>query len=313
VMEAQLTPFIAGQVRTFGGISLATFLRDRMGVAVNQTLPVRVHLFEALPGSNLHHLAKMTAGLPGMENYSRATPEQFHPLTSIAAGLLLGEPGLGCRSARCLSKQRHAGGHRYYYLEVPGARPQFFVPPAGEPLARGITHLEVKLDFLANEIRLHLYLSEADAQAVATSLRRNQPETAHLLTMMALEEGLKSAFSYGQYGYLKVVHPQVIPGKRSGLALELVPPVVVNALKAALKTWSGHPLISYLRNQADQFVQAAEDYADGVTLQAVMISPADLIVLRQMIAGAGISLPEALFSKAPADVLFSARPGPSHA
>jgi hypothetical protein len=275
---------------------------------------VRVHLFEALPGSNLHHLAKMAEGLPGMENYNRAAPQQFHPLTSIAAGLLLGEPGLGCRSThKCLSKQRNAGGHRYYYLEVPGARPQFFVPPAGEPLVRGITDLQVKLDFLANEIRLHLYLSEADAQAVATSLRKNQPETAHLLAMMALEEGLKNAFSYSQYGHLKIVHPQVMPGKRSGLALELVPPVVVNALKAAIKTWSGHPLITYLRNQADQFVQAAEDYADGVTLQAVMLSPADLNVLRQMIAGAGISLPEAIFSKAPADVLFSARPGPGHA
>jgi hypothetical protein len=136
-------------------------------------------------------------------------------------------------------------------------------PRAGPAVLRGITSLRVKLNFLANEIRLSLYLSEADAQAIATSLRKNQPETAHLLAMMALEQGLDNVFSYGQYGYLKVVHPQVVPGKRSGLALGLVPPVVVNALKAAIKRWAGLPLIEYLRQQGPQLVQAAEDYADG--------------------------------------------------
>src|SRR5439155_11806551 len=45
-IETELTPFIANEIRTFDGNSLATFLRDRMGITVNNTIPVRVHLFE---------------------------------------------------------------------------------------------------------------------------------------------------------------------------------------------------------------------------------------------------------------------------
>lgn len=309
VIETEITPFIAEEVRTFGGIPLATFLRDRMGVTVNDTVPVRLHLFEALPGAHLADLGKYAEMMAQNGSSDNETATQFHPLTSIASGLLMGEPGLGCRCNKCLSKSNNAAGHRYYYIEVPGARPAYFAPPTGKPVLRGITSLSLKLDFLANEIRLNLYLSEADAQAIAVNLRKNQPESAHLLALMTLEEGLKNVFSYGKYGKLKIVHPNVLPGKRSGFAIDLVPPVVINRLNNALKSWVGQSLISYLRNSPDDWVQQAENYADGVTLQVVLISPPDLMVLRQMITGSHYNLNETLFAKPPAEVLVSSKAG----
>jgi hypothetical protein len=309
VIETELTPYIAEEVRTFGGTSLTTFLRDRMGITVNDCIPVKVHLFEGLPDTRLYQLAKYAEGIPSMGTSDRSAWMQFHPFTSIAAGLLTGEPGLGCRSENCLHKSMNASGHRYYYLEILGARPQFFAPDGKRPILRGITSLRIKFDFLSNEIGVNQYLSEADAQAVAISLRKNQPETAHLLLMMAIEEGLKNTFFYRQYSCIKIVHPNVIPGKRSGLAMDLVPPVVVNGLKEAMKNWVGQSLLSYLRNQAAQFVQAAEDYADGVTLSATLLSPPNFPVLRQMLSGTSAALTEALFAKAPADVLITAKPG----
>jgi hypothetical protein len=313
VIETEITPFIANEVRSFGGVPLSTFLRDRMGVEVTKTIPVRMHLFEALPESRFYHLAKYAEGIPGMQTTNKAAWMQFHPLTSVASGLLLGEPGLGCRSSeKCLSKHKNAGGHRFYYMEVPGARPQFFSPRDRKPVLRAITCLKGKLDFMSNEIRLKLYLSEADAQAIATSVRKNQAETAHVLLSMILEQGLKNLFSYGQFGNLKILHTNVIPGKRSGLALDMLPPVVVNALRQAIKLWAGEAMIGYLRNQADQFVQAAEHEADGVMLNINIISPPDFTLLRQMLIGAGFKMQESLFTHSPADVLVIAKPG-SHA
>lgn len=312
VIETQLTPYIAEEIRTYGGIPLATFLRDRMGVTVNNTIPVRVHLFEALPGSRLYDLAKQSTGMQGIGATPSEAQMQYHPLTSIAAGLLMGEPGLGCRKKRCLNHSRNAAGHRYYYLEIPGAHPQYFPAPAGRPVLRRVTGLKGKLDFPANEIRLNLFLGEADAQAIATHLRRNQPETAHLLMMMTLDEGLKSLFTYGEYGDLKIVHPNVIPGKRSGLAMEKIPPVITNALRDFLKNEVGKKLITYLRDKPDEFVQAAEHYSDGVTISSMLLSPPDFSVLRQMLTGSSYSLPEAIFSKGPADVLFNIKPGYSY-
>lgn len=313
VVETELTPFIANEVRSYGGVSLATFLRDRMGVSINKSIPIRIHLFEALPGSHLHDLANYAKEISGIEASSLTSWAEFHPLTSVAAGLLIGEPGLGCRAGKCLHKNRNASGHRFYYVEIPGARPQFFAPQKGKPILRGITNLQIKLDFLANEIRLNLYLSEADAQAIAVNLRTNHSETAHLLVKMALEEELKTVFKYGQSGNLKILHTNVIPGKRSGLAINMLPPIIVNALVNAINRWVGKALISYLRNQPNQFVQAAEDYADGVTLSTTIVSPSDFSVLRQMLSGGGISIPDDLFSKAPAEVLFNAKPGYSRA
>lgn len=313
VVEAELTPYIANEVKTFGGTSLSTFLQDRLGVTVSDSLPVRIHMVEALPGSRPYHLSKFAAGLPGIDSSNRSAWTQFHPLTSIAAGLLLGEPGLGCRAgSKCLGKQKKVSGHRYYYLEIPGARPQYFQELDGALSLRHYTGVKTKLNFVANEIWTSLYLSEADGQAIATCLRKKQPETAHVLIMMAFEDGLNNLFKYGKEDGLSIVHPQVSPGKKSGQAMDLFPPVIVNALLNRIKDWVGQALIQFLREEARAFNEAVEDYSDGVTLHATIAAPPDFEVLRQILSGNGYSLENPLFAKSPQAVSINVKPGYRH-
>lgn len=311
VIETELNPFIAQQIKTFGGIPLSVFLRDRLGVQVNRTLPVRVHLFESSAGNDLCQIAKKAKRTRGLGSGARSAWMQLHPLTSVAAGLLMKEPGLGCKKSqeKCLSKRKASKGHRFYYLEIDGARPQFFQMLNGKQVLRRNTCLKARLNFPANEIRMNLYLSESDAQAIAVSLRKKQPETAHVLLMMALRDGIKNVFSYGKYDSLKIIHTQVIPGSRSGMAIDRVPPVVTEAFTKALSNWAGKKLIDFLREQATQFVQAAEDHADGVTLQVTLLSPPDLTVIRNILSGDLSEVKESLFSGQPAELLIQANAG----
>lgn len=309
VFETELTPYMAQEIKTFGGIPLGAFLRDRMGVHVNSTIPVRVYMVEGMPGSSRFHLSKYLKDLHGLGGIGRESWMQFHPLTSIAAGMLFNEPGVGCKHKGCLGNARNTEGHRYYYLDVPGARPQWFQPTEGRQTLRRVTGLKLKLDFFANEIKIGLYLSEADAQAIAVNLRKRMPETAHVLLMMALKQGLENVFKYGKLGCLKIVHPNVIPGKRSGMAADLLPPVVVNELGEALSNWVGSHLVGFLRNHPEKVVEAVEDYSDGMTLHATVPNPPDFDQIRQMLAGQTVSLQEAMFSRQPADIRLNAKPG----
>ncbi|MDX2135769.1 MAG: hypothetical protein SFV52_13350 [Saprospiraceae bacterium] len=312
VFETELTPYMAQEIKTFGGISLGAYLRDSMGIHVNSSIPVRVYMVEGMPGSSRFHLSKYLKGLPGMGGIGREAWMQFHPLTSIAAGMLFNEPGVGCKHKGCLGNARNTQGHRYYYLDVPNARPQWFQPAEGRQTLRRVTGLKLKLDFFANEIKIGLYLSEADAQAIAVNLRKRMPETAHVMLMMALKQGLENVFKYGKLGCLKIVHPNVLPGKRSGMAADLLPPVVVNALGEATGNWVGSHLVGFLRDHPDKVVEAVEDYSDGMTLNATVLNPPDFDQVRQMLAGQTVSLQEAMFGRQPAGVRLDAKPGFQH-
>jgi hypothetical protein len=57
VPEVILTPHIAQVVTTFGGVPLAIFLRDRLGIW-GRPVKARVHLYEAIPGTWLSRMSK---------------------------------------------------------------------------------------------------------------------------------------------------------------------------------------------------------------------------------------------------------------
>ena len=57
VPEVLLTPHVAQVVTTFGGVPLAIFLRDRLGIW-GRPVKARVHLYEAIPGTWLSRMSK---------------------------------------------------------------------------------------------------------------------------------------------------------------------------------------------------------------------------------------------------------------
>ena len=129
--------------------------------------------------------------VPGLGTAAKVAWSQFHPLTSQAAGLLFREPGLGRDvSAKYLADPLTISvGQRFYYLEIPGARPQMMPMPTAFLVVRRSGKVQMTLDFPRDQLRVFMFLSEADAQAIAVKLRQQAPIGA---VMTALQPHLKS-------------------------------------------------------------------------------------------------------------------------
>ena len=150
------------------GGTLETHLADR-GV---QQWPVmtEVHLYEALPGTQLGHL-RLDEGLAGQDpTEAESEPQE---LTPEMAGLLVGEPGLGARSPGS-----QLAGLRPSSRPAIGAGGRFFRVRVADPAVRrrGVTsprrRVQVRFDLSAAKIVVLLRLSERQGQEMLARLTR---------------------------------------------------------------------------------------------------------------------------------------------
>ncbi|WP_109301495.1 hypothetical protein [Aquimarina sp. AU474] len=309
-IETELTPYLAKEIKTYGGVSLGETLRDQMGVFVNKSIPVKVHLFETLPGSNRFYIGKNETVIPKLNIGNGIAGQQIHPLTSVAAGLLMGEPALGCRSnTQCLTSKNSSSAHRYYYLEIPGARPQMYLAPSGIQYLRKTTGLKVKLDFIKNQIHLFLFFSESEVQGIATQIRQHIEGNATRLISKALELGIKTAFSRHSTDNIRIIHPNVVPGKNSGIAMKYVPIILQEKLQNKLKNWTESKLTDYLINYKNEFIQAVDAEADGVTICITTSAPSGFNVLRKLMNTDKVQISENIFSEPSLDIDIKIKPG----
>ncbi|MFX0198367.1 MAG: hypothetical protein ACFFCW_19790 [Candidatus Hodarchaeota archaeon] len=291
VFETMICPHTAQMLTSFGKIPLAAFLRDQLGLRVGKSIKARVHLYEAIPGSRLYLISKFEKGIPGLGTTAKSAWAQFHPLTREAAGLLAGETGLGRDvSSEFLVNQRmidDSNGQRFYYLEIDGVRPQMAMTPDGIPALRRSSQVNVKLNFVSNQVQLNIFLSEAETQDIALKLRQQVPvgsAVKYLIT--SLKNGLDNAFSPGMHHHIKIVHPAVIPGYSHSMMLRKLPQQITGIFAERILEWAGKGIADYLRNNAQQFVTAANHELDGVTLTISLDNPPGLSVIREFINGA---------------------------
>jgi hypothetical protein len=277
-LPVTITPQVAKAIRTFGGRSLYSVLRDRVGRA--GVVHGRLHLYQAVPGSRIgrilraeHRHGRATAGRAGM-----------HPLTREAAGLLLNEPGLGREVAEANLDRPEplAVGERLYYLEVPGA----------STVTRRSSDATLALDLRAAELRLALYLGESDAQAIAVRLRRKEPLGASLAALRRIywhrvRDALASPRSR-----IRVVREEPEQEEfASGLFQLARSPSRV--LASAIQRWVTRALGAALTRQRDAFLAATAADADGVTLLVRLANPPGLRVIAALLRGGGARGPSA--------------------
>lgn len=114
-----------------------------------------VHLYEALPGTHLGHLAAAEGDSLGALDTS-----EFEELTPDTASLLLSRPGLGRRAAA------GGAGRRYYRVAV---------PRRGGPRRKRFRRMVVRLGLTGPRplLRVHLRLSEREAHRVGERLAGN--------------------------------------------------------------------------------------------------------------------------------------------
>jgi hypothetical protein len=290
VFDIEVTPQIAASLTTFGGATLAAFLKDRLGVVP----PVRakVHLYQAIAGTTLRRIARFERTAAGLGASGRAGAIQLHPLTVQAAGTLLQQPRLGrdvpgeFRSSR----GRIAVGGRFYVLEVRGARPvTVMTGPAGTPSVRRTSGVNITLDFPKDEFRVFLYLSETTAQEIASAIRKQDLTSALALAKRAYETGVTVALGGEIQRHVKVLTEAVRQDQFLGKQLAQLTGHVRRRLVRKVVDWVGQALAGYLKSGAGELVAAAEDPTDGVTVVVQMANPPGAPIVRRLLGGEGVS------------------------
>ena len=171
IFKVRIGPYMADEIESFEG-PLADHLQDQLGVEEGAEVEAEVHLYETLPGTTLPDIVREESETPGAGMAGPQGEDQLHPLTSRAAGLLLGEPRMG-RHVPFGTHRQHIGvGQRLYRLSIPGRRLLTIPGPDGKPHVRRPGGLRLVLDCTKDEIRVTVFLSEVKAQRLAVRLRR---------------------------------------------------------------------------------------------------------------------------------------------
>jgi hypothetical protein len=292
VLEVSLTPQMASGLKSFGGTPLQAILRDKLSLPLDRPVAARVHLYEALAGSTLPDIAMHEKSVRGLGSSRREAWSLIHPLTPETAGILLKEPGLGHAVDPKFLAQRSTVtvGQRFYFLEIPGARPRLVARPRGGRRSARVTQTNVTLDFPKGELRLFLFYAEADAQALGTLLRARTPAGAVLSALKrGLESRLQSMLSGVPTRAVRVVH-EAVPTEQFrspviGAGLKLVG----RPLGRVVVRWVLEALRRELEQRSDQFsgqfTRAAAADADGVTVTMVFRQPSFMAPLRKLLRG----------------------------
>ncbi len=293
VYETIITPHMARVVKTFCDVPLAEFLQDRLGLSPGRAIKARVHLYEAIPGTLLSQICKSERHVPGLGSITAWT--HLHPLTPEAAGMVFGQPGLGREvPEKYLDHQpTTAVGQRLYYLEIPEARPQVVPVAGGAPKPRRIRQLNIRFDFPHDQIKIHLFLSEAVAQAIAVKLRQKASIGTVMPHLSAVyEPRLKKIMTGKHHSHLKTIHGKVPPKGSRGRILSRLPQAVREWFIKHLIEWLGKNLTTYLQQKSPDFITATENPADGVTLKIVFTNPPGFAHLRKILRGESVNIQE---------------------
>jgi hypothetical protein len=289
IFDVQITPQMAESIKTFGGATLASFLKERLGL----TPPVqaRVHLYQALPGTSFARIAKHER-VPGLGTVARGASSQLHPLTPEVAGLLLQQPKLGraVRGEFRSSRGRIAVGQRLYYLEIAGARA---APGAAGPAADRVSQVNLTLDFPKDEFRVFVYLGERTAQEISARIRSRDLTAALLAAKRVYEAGVTTALGGEIRRHVKILSEALPQEQLLGGVLGNLASQVKSALARKVAGWVGKGIADLVQSRGGDFVTASEDPANGVTIVVTIVGPPGAPLVRRLLRGDGIG-PEAL-------------------
>ena len=100
-----------------------------------------------------------------------------------------------------------------------------------------------------------------------------------------IDRGVNRAFA-ANLGRLKIVHGAVIPGQPVD-ALNRLPSLVPQVLRGRMTEWIVKGLADHLQKHAQEFIKAADDTADGVTLVITLENPPGFRQLGEALKGQG--------------------------
>jgi hypothetical protein len=304
IREITIDPVTAQSINSFGGETLGQFLASRKGATPGQAVKARIHIYQAIRDTWLSRITLYEKNVPGLGTALEHAWSQVHPLTTHAAGVLLGSAGLGKDVDSKYMQSRHVITplQRFYYLEVIGSSP-VPQPPPSRP-----SQFNLVLDGNKGTITLHLYLSEDDAQQMAKRFRGNQSRRIIIAALLRIATAVENTLADGLESHLIVIRKteQFLPAIGRAV-LELLK----RWLKKKLKRWILKTLIKKVLGPAwDEFraafIAAADSSEAGLTMSLRGESPEMVNMLIDLIDGQRPDLDEGI-----SDPSFSAllRPG----
>lgn len=270
IFDVVVTEQTAKAVYGFGRVSLFNSLRDSRG-EVRYPLRARVHLYEAIPGTWLSRIALLERKVPGLGK-TMAWP-QIRPLTVEAAGMLLGQPGLGRPTPGKFLQTGHkiGVGQRFFYLE--------FAAPLQQPRPLCVRSSDVfvtaDLRQGREQVRIALYLSEADSAAVAKSIVAGEPLQGLMQFKAGIENGIRRVFTDGVGSHFDVLREaSAAPAGESFLPVAGLGKWVLEKAGSALISWIVKEVLDrvwealrgWAKRRQDDFIGAVRDPACGVTI-----------------------------------------------
>ncbi len=281
VFQVALTRQSAAQIRSFGDQPLDAFLRAR-GVRLPAT--VKVHLYEAIPGTTLSRIALLEKRVPGLGSGGEEAWSKIHPLTVAAAQGLQLPAGLSRdTSEQYLESRNRIGiGQRFYYIEI------------AQSVGRGecVRHSQVNvtIDLRASQVRTGVFFSEADAQRIVAT-----GPAVGAMAAARLAQGLLGATLHsigtGPSRHVRLIREatgelegeefwQRIAGEAAKQAIRWLLEELAKALMRVLKA----ALIRHLNARFAEFSTATRHPACGVTMTFLFNHPG-LRVLHAALAG----------------------------
>ena len=279
---------MANGLTTFGG-GAATVLGHSLASLVGRNAQVR--LYEAVSGTWLSKISRDETDVSGLGGVDEVKWRSIHPLTSANAALLIKDAGMandGKLDPRFLRSPHTIDvGQRFFYIEVPG-----LVPRDGPVTAQDSAFYYI-FDCPQKTVTMTLFLSEADAQAVAASLRKQDPAAAGKALATLLYNVGRTAIG-NDLGRSVDIRKEAIEFDNLAPAAVLVPLLrkALMSLLGMLMKWDAEALFDKLI--AQQFTRIADDPADGVTIRLVWSNPAGMELLCRLLNSKSIR---------PADVL----------
>lgn len=303
--KVRISPYMADEIESFEG-PLADYLQDQVGIDEGNEIEAEVQLYETLPGTTLPDIARAESeGTAGMN------PAQLHPLTPQAAGLLLGEPRMGRNVPAGTGRLNVGVGQRLYALTIPGKRMLLTAPGSdGKPRLRRQRGVHLKLDVTADEIRVCVFLSEVAAQRLAVRLRRqSHPGAIAAAFHKYVQRRLGPIVRGERPARVRVIQAGLPPGPANGAVLRKLPPDAAAALAQKIQQSVVSAFAGFAKDQAQRFITAAEDTADGVTLLFTIAGAGLQPVGKALVSSAGAGLAAAIAGGAQRDVRIDVHPG----
>lgn len=314
--RVKVSPHKLREIESFGGETVGQFLEEQNGLAPGEEIEAEVELFESIPGTMLSDIARSESEHVEGEGAESFAEDEFHPLTPEAATALLGEEFLGRRfGKRYLDhRRRTAIGQRFYRLRFPRRhRLPLAIGPAGASLPRRQSGVRIGVNFPANTIFVHIFLSEVRAQEAMVRLRQGGRISAVAQTLRRfLDRGVNGAISSGCTSRFKIIHEGAPPGPLAKALLRRLPSTAITKFSAKIKEWALQAALQHLKTNPQSLIAAAEDGADGLTIAVAIKNPPGLALLRGAMRGNAASLASMNFSDGAPEPSVRIMPGFAH-